>query len=111
MEGKSHAGLFAAIFLALFFLTLLTVAVSRVDLGALNLAVGLGIAVAKMCLVALVFMHLKFELPPIRPWIVGVALFPLLLFVLIAFSLFPDVGYGDIARPHAKAVSSTPEHR
>jgi cytochrome c oxidase subunit IV len=46
---------------ALLALTAVTVAVARIDLGAGNVAVALGIAVAKATLVALFFMHLKYE--------------------------------------------------
>ncbi len=48
-------------FAALLALTALTVAASRVDFGALNVAIALAIAVAKATLVALFFMHLKYE--------------------------------------------------
>jgi cytochrome c oxidase subunit 4 len=46
---------------ALLLLTALTVAVARVNLGAGSVAVALGIAAVKASLVALFFMHLKYE--------------------------------------------------
>ena len=46
---------------ALLALTALTVAISRLNLGAANVAVALGIAALKASLVALFFMHLKYE--------------------------------------------------
>ncbi len=46
---------------ALLALTILTVAVSRVDLGAANGAVAIAIAATKAAVVALFFMHLKYE--------------------------------------------------
>ena len=49
------------VFAALLVLTVVTVAVSRVHLGALNLPVALGIAVAKAVLVILFFMHVKYS--------------------------------------------------
>lgn len=50
-----------AVFGALIALTIVTVAAARVDLGALNMAVALGIAATKAALVALYFMHLRYE--------------------------------------------------
>jgi cytochrome c oxidase subunit 4 len=44
---------------ALLVLTVVTVAVSRVDLGALNIAVALTVAAAKTTIVLLYFMHLR----------------------------------------------------
>ena len=49
------------VFAALMVLTVLTVAVSRVDLGFLNLPVAIAIAVAKAVLVVLIFMEVKFS--------------------------------------------------
>lgn len=46
---------------ALLALTATTVAVSRVDLGELNVVVALGVACTKAALVASFFMHLKYE--------------------------------------------------
>ncbi len=45
------------IFAALMILTMITVAVSRVDLGSLNTPIALAIAVVKATLVILFFMH------------------------------------------------------
>ena len=50
---------YAFVFVALLALTLLTTMVAEVDLGPLNVAVALLIAVIKMLLVALFFMHLR----------------------------------------------------
>ncbi len=46
---------------ALLTLTILTVAASRIDLGALNIWVALGIACSKSALVISFFMHMKYE--------------------------------------------------
>ena len=48
-------------FLALLILTALTTAVAYVDLGAFNTVVALAIAVIKMTLVLLFFMHVKYH--------------------------------------------------
>jgi cytochrome c oxidase subunit IV len=49
-----------AVFAALLVLTGVTVAVARVDLGALNTIVALGIAATKAALVVLFFMHVRY---------------------------------------------------
>jgi cytochrome c oxidase subunit 4 len=49
------------IFAALIALTLLTVALSYVELGAFHLVVGLAIAITKAVLVVLFFMHLLYS--------------------------------------------------
>ncbi len=48
---------------ALLILTIITVAVSRVDFGTMNLVVAMVVASIKAVLVALFFMHLKYESP------------------------------------------------
>jgi cytochrome c oxidase subunit IV len=50
-----------AVFAALVVLTAITVAVSYFDFGSLNLVVALGVATIKASLVALWFMHLRYE--------------------------------------------------
>ena len=57
------AGVLLGVFAALIALTVATVAVTWVDLGALNLFVALGIATVKAALVALYFMHLRYDSP------------------------------------------------
>ena len=52
---------FIIIWGALMVLTTITVAVSRIDLGALNIWVALGVASIKSSLVIFVFMHLRQE--------------------------------------------------
>ena len=66
--ATAHAGphitsprLLLGVFGALVVLTVLTVAVTYVDLGSMNLIVALGIAVTKASLVALYFMHLRWD--------------------------------------------------
>jgi cytochrome c oxidase subunit 4 len=50
---------YAIVFIALLLLTLATSEVATIDLGALNVVMALAIAVVKMLLVALFFMHLR----------------------------------------------------
>lgn len=49
------------IWVALLFLTVVTVAVSRIDLGSFNTLVAIAIATLKASLVALFFMHLRYD--------------------------------------------------
>jgi cytochrome c oxidase subunit 4 len=50
---------YAWVWISLLFLTALTTAVAHVDLGAFSVVVALTIAVVKMLLVALFFMHVR----------------------------------------------------
>lgn len=52
-----------SVFAALMVLTVITVAVTLVDLGSMNIVVALGVAVLKASLVALYFMHLRWDSP------------------------------------------------
>jgi len=75
-----------AVFAALLLLTVVTVLVSYVDLGLLNVVVALLIASAKASLVALFFMHLKGESRLV--W--GFALVPILFLALILLGTLTD---------------------
>lgn len=63
---------------ALVMLTVVTIAATRVDLGGLNLWVALAIATAKAALVALYFMHLRYDHP-----LNAIVLIAALLFVAV----------------------------
>jgi cytochrome c oxidase subunit IV len=65
-DGKVHSHIaplyfYVGIFAVLIFFTLLTVAVSYVHLGPLNLAVAVLIASLKASLVVMFFMHLRYD--------------------------------------------------
>ena len=86
-EGKhSHAKFYSIIFGVLVVLTIVTVAASRVDFGIMNLVIAMGIASVKAGLVALFFMHLKYENP--LTWLY--AAFPLVLLGILIGSLYLD---------------------
>jgi cytochrome c oxidase subunit 4 len=53
--------IYFGIFVALLVLTGITVQVAFMDLGPLNIAVALAIAVLKACLVILYFMHVRYS--------------------------------------------------
>jgi cytochrome c oxidase subunit 4 len=72
------------IWLVLLVLTGVTVAVSYVDLGALNIWIALGIASTKSALVISFFMHMKYERPIFKLCLL-VALCILAIFVGFTF--------------------------
>jgi cytochrome c oxidase subunit IV len=53
--------IYVGVFVALISFTALTTGVAYIDMGAFNTVVALAIAVTKMMLVALFFMHLKYS--------------------------------------------------
>jgi cytochrome c oxidase subunit 4 len=57
------------VYAALIALTLLTLGIAKIDLGPLNVAAAVGIAVCKALLVMLFFMHLRYT--PHLTWIVA----------------------------------------
>ncbi len=80
---------------ALFALTAVTVAASRLDLGALNVVVALAVACAKASIVALFFMHLKYANRFHLVVLVASALFAVLL---VSFVMFDTTTYQDDLR-------------
>ncbi len=85
---------------ALFALTVLTVAVSLVDLGHLNIVVALGVATVKAILVAGWFMHLRYEGRFNVVILVGCALFAIFM---IGFIVFDTTSYQPDLRAHEAA--------
>ena len=79
---------YALVFLALIAATVLTTAVAFVDLGPFSVVVALAIAVCKMLLVALFFMHIRHSTKLTRLVVLGGALW---LFILIAMT-YTDFG-------------------
>jgi cytochrome c oxidase subunit IV len=75
---------------ALLALTALTVASSRVDLGSLNVVVALAIACLKASVVALYFMHLRYEHRFHRVVLATATLFAALF---VAFVVFDTTQY------------------
>ncbi|MCK5379019.1 MAG: cytochrome C oxidase subunit IV family protein [Acidobacteria bacterium] len=69
-QAETHQGphvasvkLLLVVWVALIFGTWLTVSVTYFDFGAFNIIIGLGIATAKAVLVALYYMHLRWDKP------------------------------------------------
>ena len=78
-----------AVWGALLLLTAVTVTVSRIDLGALNVWIALGIASLKSALVILFFMHLKYEQPVLKAFF----LLTLLMLAIFIGLTFTDILY------------------
>lgn len=72
------------VWLALLVLTAITVAVSRLDLGMLNIWAALGIACIKTSLVVAFFMHMKYENRLFRTFLL-IALVTLATFIGLTF--------------------------
>lgn len=88
-EHGNMVKIYMFIFVALVVLTGATVGASDIDLGRTgNIIVGLIIASCKACLVALFFMHLKYD----ERALLAVALFPVLLVLVLVFAMMSDVG-------------------
>src|SRR5258707_3913720 len=81
-----------AVFGSLMVLTAVTVAVSRVDLGPLNLAVALGIAITKAVLVILYFMHVRYGDHLVKVFVAAGFLF-LLIMLSITMSDYMTRGW------------------
>ena len=90
---------------ALFALTAITVAVSRLDLGTWNVVAALGIASAKATLVALFFMHLKYQ-GRFKAVIFGAAV--IFAVLLIGFVVFDTTQYQPDIRAAAARARAAP---
>ena len=80
---RSSLASYFVIFFVLMILTVVTVWVSRIDLGALNTTVAMAIAILKATVVILWFMHVIHS--PRLTWIVVIASF---LWLAVMFVLF-----------------------
>ncbi len=87
---------YALVFAGLLALTAVTTAVAYVDLGPFSVVAALAIAVCKMLLVALFFMHVRHSTPLTRIVVLGGLLW---LFILIVLSMADFVTRGWIGVP------------
>lgn len=90
---------------ALVALTAVTVVTSRIDLGAFNVVLALAIATCKATVVALFFMHLKYEHRFLTVVLAAAVAFAVLL---VAFVIFDTVQYQPSIRAHGAAAASAP---
>lgn len=91
-HGNHHVlsiKLLTGVFVMLLFLTFVTVAVSRIDLGYFNVVTALAVAVTKSLFVILFFMHLKYENRTLKAF---VFICFLILAIFIGMTFF-DVAY------------------
>jgi cytochrome c oxidase subunit 4 len=72
------------VFSTLIVLTVITVAASRIDFGAMNAIVAFGIATVKALLVAGIFMHLKYD-DKMNRYIIGSAFFFLVVLYFFCY--------------------------
>jgi cytochrome c oxidase subunit IV len=104
--------LYLVIFAALLVLTATTTAVAFVDLGALNVVIMLGIAVAKATLVVLYFMHVRYATR--LTWlVVGTGIGYLMLLVVVTAGdevarLIVPSALSPVVRPAPAAFDSRP---
>ncbi|MBD3873215.1 MAG: cytochrome C oxidase subunit IV family protein [Acidobacteria bacterium] len=82
--------LLLVVWVALIFGTWLTVSASNVDLGFLNIWIGLAIATGKAVLVALYYMHLRWD-KPFNAFVFLSAFF--FLFLFIGFAMMDTAQY------------------
>ena len=78
--------IYIGVFVSLLVLTVLTVWISHFQFGAWNIVVAMVVASVKAMLVALFFMHLKYEKP--TTWLY--AFFPIFLLALLLGGVFID---------------------
>jgi cytochrome c oxidase subunit 4 len=78
------------VFVALVVLTWITVAVTMIDLGSLNLWIALAIATVKASLVVLYFMHLRYDRPFNAIILVTALLF---LFLFLGITIMDTIEY------------------
>ncbi|MCB0717227.1 MAG: cytochrome C oxidase subunit IV family protein [Bacteroidetes bacterium] len=108
MDHASHGhhitpkSLLIKVFGSLILLTILTVAVSRVHLGALNVPVAIAIAVVKMMLVVTVFMAVKWD-NKVNALVIGLS--ALFVSIFLIFTLFDTAYRGDLSNVDRVPIS------
>jgi len=95
-----------AVFAALIALTYLTVAATHYDLGDWNLAIAMGIASVKALLVALYFMHLRYD-HPLFALIFAAGL--VFVFLFISLTLLDTLEYQSDTDPWADTLTRSGE--
>ncbi len=91
---------------ALFIMTIVTVAVSFVDLGGFNAIVAVGIATFKALLVALIFMHLLFD-KKINLFIFSIGL--VFIAIFISITMFDTLRRADIYEIRGDSINKEAE--
>jgi cytochrome c oxidase subunit 4 len=103
-DGYAHVvpvRVLMSVLVALLVLTYLTVYATYFDLGNWNLAVAMAIATVKALLVALYFMHLRYD----KPFYLVVLLIAVaFLFLFITITLFDTVDYQNAIRARTESL-------
>lgn len=106
MTSRHHPH-YVAVWVWLALLMLLSVGASYLPAAAvLIMGIILGLAFIKALLVALYYMHLKFE----RKLLLLVVVLPLVLATVLVVALLPDSAHARRSLPKAGASSDTPAH-
>ena len=88
-HNEEHAptpyGIYVVVWIGLIDLTSITVTIAGIDFGDYTLAVAMFIAAVKSALVISIFMHIKFDLPIFKVFLLISALTLLVIFVLTFF--------------------------
>lgn len=88
-KTTSHGyGIYVLVWLGLIALTSITVTVAGIDFGNIALAIALFIAAIKSSLVINFFMHIKYEEPIFKAFILLSGMTLLVIFVLTFFDVF-----------------------
>lgn len=85
--------LYFTVFAALLVLTAVTVYIASFDFGSYNLVVAMAVAAVKASLVALIFMHLKYDN---KMYAIAFVISLVMLAVFVTLTLFDTLGRGEI---------------
>lgn len=93
-EQTHHHPNYVAVWVWLVLLVIMSVLISSMPVAhSMALLLVFEVAVIKALLVAVYFMHLKFE----RPFIYSLVIVPLVFFAILVFVLFPDIAFHEAA--------------
>lgn len=95
---------YATVLGVLLVLTVITVAISRIDFGSWNIIVAMLIASVKAGTVALFFMHLKYENPLVWLYVV----FPVVLVFIMLGGIFIDNPFRTYPQIHSEEHAAKP---
>lgn len=95
MSESSHHVLpmkvYITVFVSLLFLTAITVLVAQFDFGSMNAVIAMAVATVKAALVALYFMHLKYDDKTNAVCLLGAFFFLMVMFAFSALDLWTRV--------------------
>jgi cytochrome c oxidase subunit 4 len=99
-------GMYYAVFMALMVLTIITWAITYVDLGEFNLILALAVAITKAMLVIIYFMHMKWSPKLFKVTIGSSVFFLMIMFVLMLSDYMSRGQYALPAYPTATATGT-----